>query len=590
MKQKIVEIGNPVLRQKARRLNRKEIYAPEFQSVIDDLIELMRQTGDFGIAATQVGQPIQLFIVEVRAQERFPWIPPIPLTIAINPRITLLSDQVYQSYECCPCVPGIWAEVPRASKIKIQAYDREGKSFEQIIEGLQTAPFLHQYDHLQGIVFIDRIDKTESLSSDQMFRDYYFADYLQQSKERASLAGPYSLDTHLPAKDTPSSKLPLILTILFVAQMLMVGFVSFQKFVPGEQLTLSTALWTEKSLGLDLSDFRDLLGTGLSPDGRRLFQAAISGDVATLDELLKAGMNPEMRDVHGFSPLSAAAQHDQTDIVVRLILNGVNVNTADNAGFTPLMWAVFFGAKNTAKELLLAGANPNLRSHNSETALLIATKNNDTNLSTLLLESGAETGKVDQDGWTALHYAIKASNEELALALLENTAEENIDVRDKDGWTALMHASNTGNRTIIDALLDRGAEAEIVASTSEIKPLSLTAQEPSDNSPDKSRQVKTRLRHKDDKATVIYQRGGIVTLVVETDVKNRGEVTARDIKVEAELIGTNSITLDGPSELDAGESAFYRWSGDLHNVITDRKRFRATRRPEVTVRCSNCRT
>src|SRR6201994_3497580 len=98
---KIAQIGHPVLRQSARELTREELSTPAMQAFIDDLVETMHDADGAGLAAIQVYEPIRICAIEVRNNPRYPYKPPIPLTILVNPKLTPTTDEMFENNEGC---------------------------------------------------------------------------------------------------------------------------------------------------------------------------------------------------------------------------------------------------------------------------------------------------------------------------------------------------------------------------------------------------------------------------------------------------------------------------------------------------------
>jgi peptide deformylase len=155
----VVEIGDPVLRQRARELDPEEISSPEIQILIDDLIETKRATNGAGIAANQVGEPVRVAIVEVEEDNpRYPYKPPIPLTVIINPTIERVGNEMVEINEGCLSVPDLRGYLPRHLAVRVRYLDREGDEHEEVKRGLTAGTFQHEVDHLDGLLFVDRAD------------------------------------------------------------------------------------------------------------------------------------------------------------------------------------------------------------------------------------------------------------------------------------------------------------------------------------------------------------------------------------------------------------------------------------------------
>ncbi len=155
----VVEIGDPVLRERARELTREEISSREIQILIDDLIETKRATYGAGIAAPQVGESVRLAIVEIEeGNPRYPYKPPEPLTVMINPTIEPVDDELIEINEGCLSVPDLRGYLRRHLEVRVRYVDREGNVHDEVKRGLTAGTFQHEVDHLDGVLFIDRAD------------------------------------------------------------------------------------------------------------------------------------------------------------------------------------------------------------------------------------------------------------------------------------------------------------------------------------------------------------------------------------------------------------------------------------------------
>ena len=140
--------GDPVLREKSTPV---EKFDEDLKETIKKMAELMYKVKGLGLAANQVGIPKRFFIMDIKQKEGTP-----ELEVYINPEI--LNAEGYTEYEeGCLSIPGYYAKVERYARLYIRAYDLEGKPFEKELTGLQAIAFQHEYDHIEGILFIDRI-------------------------------------------------------------------------------------------------------------------------------------------------------------------------------------------------------------------------------------------------------------------------------------------------------------------------------------------------------------------------------------------------------------------------------------------------
>ena len=155
----VVEIGDPVLREASRELEPDEIGSPETQRLIDDLIDTRRSTHGAGIAAKQVGKAVRVAIVEVEeGNPRYPYKPPVPLTVMINPVLEPLGDEMVEINEGCLSVPDLRGSLERHLAVRVRYLDRDGVEHEEVRRGLTAGTFQHEVDHLNGTLFVDRAD------------------------------------------------------------------------------------------------------------------------------------------------------------------------------------------------------------------------------------------------------------------------------------------------------------------------------------------------------------------------------------------------------------------------------------------------
>lgn len=179
---KIAQIGHPVLRQKARLVTREELLTPGFQSFIDNLIETMRDAQGAGLAANQVHEPVQVCVLEVKDNPRYPYKPNIPLTILINPVLTPLSETKFENYEGCLSVPDMRGMVRRHVELRVQAWDRLGNQIDTTTRGITAGTYQHECDHLQGTLFIDRVEDPRTLCTWKEFARQHEARFREHVK------------------------------------------------------------------------------------------------------------------------------------------------------------------------------------------------------------------------------------------------------------------------------------------------------------------------------------------------------------------------------------------------------------------------
>jgi peptide deformylase len=169
----IATVGNPGLRIRATEVTRDELVSDDVQTFIDDLIETMRHANGAGLAATQVLRHQRICAVEVANNPRYPYKPPIPLTILVNPVLTPLDGELFRNFEGCLSVPGIRGEVSRSTRIRVQAWDRHGNEIDEEVRGLKAATYQHEVDHLDGLLFLDRVEDSRTLSTWDSFNEFH---------------------------------------------------------------------------------------------------------------------------------------------------------------------------------------------------------------------------------------------------------------------------------------------------------------------------------------------------------------------------------------------------------------------------------
>ena len=177
---KIAHIGNPVLRQRSRELTRDELGLQATQRFIDDLVETMRAANGAGIAAPQVHNPIRVCVVHVQKNARYPYMPDIPLTIMVNPALTPLTSETFENYEGCLSVPNLRGLVDRFTRVELAYWDRHGVEVKQTLRGLSAGVFQHECDHLDGMLFVDRVRDTTSLTTWTDFEEFHKQAFVQK--------------------------------------------------------------------------------------------------------------------------------------------------------------------------------------------------------------------------------------------------------------------------------------------------------------------------------------------------------------------------------------------------------------------------
>lgn len=168
----ILSIGHPALREPARAVAADELASDAVQGLIDDLIDTMHDANGAGLAATQIGEPLRIAVMEVTSNPRYPYKPPIPLTIAVNPIIEPIDDELVVINEGCLSVP-LRGDVERHVNIRVRYLDRHGVERGEIVRGLTSGTWQHEVDHLDGVLFIDRVSDPTTLATWQEFEIHH---------------------------------------------------------------------------------------------------------------------------------------------------------------------------------------------------------------------------------------------------------------------------------------------------------------------------------------------------------------------------------------------------------------------------------
>ncbi len=165
----IVQLGNPILRRKA--LFVEDIRCETIQKLIDDLLITVADANGVGIAAPQVAVGYRVFIVASRPNLRYPHAPLMEPTAMINPRIVAYSEEIVKDWEGCLSIPGIRGLVPRYKTIEVEYTDRYGKLQNQELTDFVARIFQHEYDHFEGLVFLDRVESSFDLVTEQEYQN-----------------------------------------------------------------------------------------------------------------------------------------------------------------------------------------------------------------------------------------------------------------------------------------------------------------------------------------------------------------------------------------------------------------------------------
>lgn len=164
----IAQLGHPVLREKGKPI--ADPMDTAVQALIDDMLVTVAEAHGVGLAAPQVYQSLALFIVAVRPSPRYPNAPEMEPVAMLNPELLWASEAMELGWEGCLSIPGIRGTVPRHRKIRVRYLTRLGELKEETLEGVVARVFQHEFDHINGIVFLDRTDSRNLVTEREYLR------------------------------------------------------------------------------------------------------------------------------------------------------------------------------------------------------------------------------------------------------------------------------------------------------------------------------------------------------------------------------------------------------------------------------------
>jgi peptide deformylase len=167
---KVARMGHPVLRTRARALDRTEIKSAPIQKLIDDMLETMVEYHGVGLAAPQIHEGLRIFVAALDAGEKEAEAEPVAI---VNPEITPVGDEMVEDWEGCLSIPDIRGRVPRHREIKVRAFDRGGNRIEIRAQNFSARVIQHETDHLDGVLFFDRMKSFDSLTFLEEYSRYW---------------------------------------------------------------------------------------------------------------------------------------------------------------------------------------------------------------------------------------------------------------------------------------------------------------------------------------------------------------------------------------------------------------------------------
>jgi peptide deformylase len=160
---KVARIGHPAVRAAARPVEPASIPGPEFQKLVDDMVETMREYEGVGLAAPQVHLPLRVAVIEIPASDER-GSGGVPLTVLVNPAVTPIDSREVVGWEGCLSIPELRGVVPRLGRLRLDALDRHGQPYSLEASGFFARVIQHECDHLEGRVYLDRMRGMRSLS------------------------------------------------------------------------------------------------------------------------------------------------------------------------------------------------------------------------------------------------------------------------------------------------------------------------------------------------------------------------------------------------------------------------------------------
>jgi len=166
---KVAQMGHPVLRQKARAVEKQELKTASLQKLIDDMIDTMHEYSGIGLAAPQVHESLRIFVAYLDPEGRGKG----NAVAIVNPEIETVGDDRLEGWEGCLSIPDIRGMVPRVAQITVTALDRHGKRMTMSVKDFPARVIQHETDHLDGVLFLDRMRSFESLTYMEEFSRYH---------------------------------------------------------------------------------------------------------------------------------------------------------------------------------------------------------------------------------------------------------------------------------------------------------------------------------------------------------------------------------------------------------------------------------
>ena len=170
---KIIRMGHPTLREHARPLTDEEIKSSALRTLLQDMVDTLHDYGGIGLAAPQINEPIRLAIIELPAgATRYGQTEGVPLTVFANPEIEVVAPERAGYWEGCLSVPGLRGFVERPQHVRVRFKDLDANPHELELTGFPATVVQHEFDHLDGKLYIDHIEDTALIAFDEEYARY----------------------------------------------------------------------------------------------------------------------------------------------------------------------------------------------------------------------------------------------------------------------------------------------------------------------------------------------------------------------------------------------------------------------------------
>ncbi len=171
---RVLQMGDPRLRDVARPLGPEEIGGEPVRRIVADMVDTLHDYGGIGLAAPQIGEPVRLAIIEIAGgPSRYGELEPLPLTVFINPEIEVLDAATHGNWEGCLSIAGLRGFVERPQHVRIRYSTSAGEPQEIALRGFLATVFQHEFDHLDGRLFVDRLADSRLLAFDREYARYH---------------------------------------------------------------------------------------------------------------------------------------------------------------------------------------------------------------------------------------------------------------------------------------------------------------------------------------------------------------------------------------------------------------------------------